>query len=767
MKLPNNLKILTFLMAIMGSFTLLMALLNLQFISADIIFFIFLIFLGSLFFWETTLHTRLYVIIWNIITIVFVIYLFYNFQARNLIVSAVYLSVFLMIYKCYNRKSNKDYLQIYIISFFQYVSCTGLTSGPFFFVSFVLYVFVAFCALSVFHMKRRLEEYSVARFFDKEGRKYLVAGGFMEPEDIKEVNVYRRQVLTGIVTGGFLSTIFMVAVLIIIFAVFLFFILPRPLESGAPSFLAILGQEIGDEKITGISDSMDLSEGGQIIEDDTLVMKIKPLNPRTGLDPVLWRAGAFDYFDGKNWRNKAVGSITWQIQSSNIFEPVAIRSGEAGSSYEQLIENPELTGYQIFVELPSIVKIFSANTPFIAITGIKGIISEEPNQTYSIRFSSRGYDKYSYLVFSKWKIPHEQELRLLTGYDRHFLRPRNSFLQLPESIPGIDDILNQIDIGKYENIYDKVKAIEKYLTSNLTYTMNIKRTPGIDSPVEDFLLHTKSGHCELFATALAVLCRRAGIACRVAYGYKTDEWNEYGQFYQVRQRDAHAWVEVFFPNVGEWVYFDPSPTTIMGNESLGFFKGIIRKFFLFIEALKSKWYDSVVFYDLTKQKEFAMRIIEKIIFIGLHIKKWIEATGSFAYSIWRWVSDNVVIGSIAIISLMSAIVAAMLLLRKKIITHNQFKRSYKKKIRFRHHQVRFYENMLKILMGVNIVKPHNITPMEFAENIMMSQSELHGVMPLTKYYYMVRFGGKELNSSEIIEIKNILQNLRKAVFLKR
>ena len=637
---------------------------------------------------------------------------------------------------------------MYLVSFFQFISCTGVTSSPFFFVTFTIFLFISFWTLSVFHLKRRLEEYSVARFFDKDGRRYLVAGGLMKPEDIREVNIYRKQVLTGIITPGFLATTFLVGILILISAIFLFFVMPRPSEAGTPSFLAILGQEFGDERITGISDQMDLSGSGQIIEDDTLVMKVKPQTITGVPDTILLRAGALDDFDGKNWRNTGGDIMITKLLTNEEF-PV-------GSN---------LAKYKIFVEMPEIGKLFSVFFPPIAVEGIAGrIIHDQGNQTYQYR----AYDRYSYSVLSRKKLPEEEQLRSLRSYEAFFITRQRKYFRIREIPASVDDILVQIDIGKYENVYDKVKAIEKYLEANLTYTMNIMRTPGVDSPVEDFLFHTKSGHCELFATALAVLCRRAGIPSRIAYGYKVDEWNEYGQFYQVRQRDAHAWVEVFFPNVGEWVYFDPSPILAARDENPGFFKGIAQNLSRFIEAMKSKWYDSVVFYDLEKQKDFAMRIVEKAAVIAIQIKEWVGGIGTFAYIIWRWLSDSVVIGSIAIISIAAAITAAILLLRKKQVVHSRFKRSYQKGIlRTHYREVRFYEKMLKILMGINIIKPENITPLEFAAQVESTEQAFGGIVDLTKYYYMVRFGDTKLQTSEINQIRNTLQRFRKAAFLKR
>ncbi|WP_347244046.1 transglutaminaseTgpA domain-containing protein [Thermogutta sp.] len=105
----------------------------------------------------------------------------------------------------------------------------------------------------------------------------------------------------------------------------------------------------------------------------------------------------------------------------------------------------------------------------------------------------------------------------------------------------------------------------------------VARDPQLD-PVVDFLTETRKGHCEYFATALALLLRCRGIPTRIVIGYKTEEFNTLGGFYQARQRDAHAWVEAYLspdklspellggkpPEVwkyGAWLRLDPTPST--------------------------------------------------------------------------------------------------------------------------------------------------------------------------------------------------------------
>jgi Transglutaminase-like superfamily/Domain of unknown function (DUF4129) len=77
--------------------------------------------------------------------------------------------------------------------------------------------------------------------------------------------------------------------------------------------------------------------------------------------------------------------------------------------------------------------------------------------------------------------------------------------------------------------------------------------------VEYFLFEQQRGYCEQFSSSLAVMARSQGIPARVATGYAPGEYNPFTGLYDVRASDAHAWVEVYFPQYG-WTTFDPTPS---------------------------------------------------------------------------------------------------------------------------------------------------------------------------------------------------------------
>jgi transglutaminase-like putative cysteine protease len=119
--------------------------------------------------------------------------------------------------------------------------------------------------------------------------------------------------------------------------------------------------------------------------------------------------------------------------------------------------------------------------------------------------------------------------------------------------------------------YGKVKDIERYLKDNYLYSLR----PGIaedGNQLHHFLFESRKGYCSYFAFAMALMCRSLGIPARVAVGFYVDPAMEVLNFYEVRAFQAHAWVEVYFGDLG-WIQFDPTSEILAPGEQFSFFMG--------------------------------------------------------------------------------------------------------------------------------------------------------------------------------------------------
>src|SRR5262249_6923729 len=166
------------------------------------------------------------------------------------------------------------------------------------------------------------------------------------------------------------------------------------------------------------------------------------------------------------------------------------------------------------------------------------------------------------------------------------------YLRLPAVDPRVAQLAADVTAAGKNN-YDRASALENYLRTRYGYTLQLPRTQPRD-PIANFLFERKQGHCEYFASAMAVMLRTLDIPSRVVNGFRTDEFNDLTGNYVVRAKDAHAWVEAYFPGYG-WQTFDPTPS---GNGGTPQGWGRVA---LYLDAMASFWRDWIVSYDASHQ----------------------------------------------------------------------------------------------------------------------------------------------------------------------
>lgn len=134
---------------------------------------------------------------------------------------------------------------------------------------------------------------------------------------------------------------------------------------------------------------------------------------------------------------------------------------------------------------------------------------------------------------------------------------RERYLQLPDTISERTfQLANEIAAGE-ETPYDIAAAVTNYLRDNIEYAETVPALPTDKDLVDWFLFEIKQGFCNYYASAEVVLLRSLGIPARLAVGYAQGEKLADSETYIVRQKDAHAWPEVYFPGIG-WVEFEPT-----------------------------------------------------------------------------------------------------------------------------------------------------------------------------------------------------------------
>jgi len=143
------------------------------------------------------------------------------------------------------------------------------------------------------------------------------------------------------------------------------------------------------------------------------------------------------------------------------------------------------------------------------------------------------------------------------------------------------------------------RRIAAMLRSNYQYTLDLSDSDPSQDGVVDFLFHMKKGHCEYFASSMAVMCAMVKVPCRVAIGYVLREYDGEAKEYIVRAKNAHAWCEVYSPQTG-WLPIDPTAAGITSEHAEGGFWSSVGDFF---RGMTGWWDRGVVSYSYRDQRE--------------------------------------------------------------------------------------------------------------------------------------------------------------------
>ena len=163
-----------------------------------------------------------------------------------------------------------------------------------------------------------------------------------------------------------------------------------------------------------------------------------------------------------------------------------------------------------------------------------------------------------YRVVSMVSVATEEQLRSDADVYPDWIASR--YLQLPDGIPQrVFDLAAEITTDA-DNPYDKATAIERYLRTHIAYNELIDPPPPGRDKVDYILFDLKEAYCDYYATSMIVMLRSLGIPARLAAGYargRLETLDNQERAFLVQNKDAHSWVEVFFPTYG-WIEFEPT-----------------------------------------------------------------------------------------------------------------------------------------------------------------------------------------------------------------
>jgi protein-glutamine gamma-glutamyltransferase len=648
---------------------------------------------------------------WNVATVVFFFYLVTEVVRGEAVITAgAHFLLFVLVNKLFNRRSSRDYLQAYVVSFLLMVVATTMNNSLSYAVCFVGYVLFTTWTLILFHLRREMEDNYLLKHSE---------GAQSEKVEVQRILNSRR-----IVGGSFLAGTSLVSFGIIVGAVLVFVLFPRI------GFGLFLSHKRGGVAMAGFSERVELGHHGVVRDNPTVVMRVVPAGGRRPGN-LRWRGSAFDHYDRGVWSHgpEMVGEPERVLPQEGLYiinnAPGLPRQPSARLVREQLLRQ------EIYLEPLDSTILFAADRPVAVELPRAGMFQPRRGPLAEIRASRMRTAGVHYVAYSHLLTPPPAVLRQAPPFADpalHHLLPRfESYLQLPRELPPrIVELARRITRDK-PTVFDKVIAVQDYLRGHYRYTLKLTHDPRLE-PVDEFLFVTRRGHCEYFASAMAILLRAIGIHSRSVNGFAAGEWNEFGKYIAVRQGDAHAWVEVLFSNVG-WVTFDPTPS---GQEPTAGATGAGAALRQLLDTLRMRWFRYVVEYDLRQQVSLLRRAQQALSAVSTR-DGWSTATRGAAM--------------VAGAALLAAI-AVWAWRRRGRITQRLRGREGSPTLLA---ASQLYARLLALLARAGHAKPPGATPQEFVEalaSIAPSASDVTSVTHelvarFTRCYYEVRYGGQE------------------------
>jgi transglutaminase-like putative cysteine protease len=647
--------------------------------------------------------------LWEVITVVFLVYAVLDlaFLAESFMAAMVHLLLFLLAYKLYNARTHRDLLDIFLLTFLMLVSAALLTTSFGFLLVFCLYMVLGVWGSILFHLRREAD----LAMPDRSGEALAAPG---------------------LVTPGFMCSSLSVAVASLILTLVIFFMIPRL----GRTFLPLRG-EFGALS-TGFSDRVELGVYGTIQNDPTIVMRVsfpEEVVAPERLPGLRWRGVAFDHFDGRTWELADATRAQVRRVRDGQYPVRAHAVGAPFLSYEVLLEP---IGTEVLFGLPRITAI-QGQLPGLAVDAGEGLsLPRAPNT------------RIRYLAVSQPERVREGSLRRPVRPADYPPRIREVYLQLPAVSPRVRALAQELAAGA-RTPFEIARRVEAHLSENLQYSLDLGR-PTDPDPLEDFLFERKTGNCEYFAAAMAVLLRAAAVPARVVNGFQRGEWNDVGRYFAVRQRDAHSWVEAYVPGAG-WLTFDPSPRAAFDAHAFSV-SGRISQYF---DALRMRWSRYVVDYNVGDQALVAVEFRrQSAVFRGRLSILWETWTLRIRRSLrtaWR----NHGYAALGVVTLVLVVLVVFRRTRPGEIAAAWLLRA-----RLRRTPVAFYDRMLRLLARRGRRRPPAATPREFVASLADRPQVREPAAELTTLYEQVRFGGQLLTPAEGKRAALLLRQLEAA-----
>lgn len=503
---------------------------------------------------------------------IFVAFADYFFVSRSFLTATVHLVLFLMVVRLFSLQRPRDHYMLAVLSFLMVLGAAVLTVDSIFLFAFAGFLLVAVITFVLMEMRHSLAE------------------AHARAHEPRMASPYGRMAYVLLATAPLLVLMIMAGSFLI------FFLLPRVSSRYLSAYTST------NDLSTGFTDRVQLGRIGQIQQSSAVVMHIEIQNDLQGAYDLKWRGVALNRFDGKMW--------------SNAFAVSVLRPGPDGSyrlappidKVASLAVPGRKIRYRVLMEPLGTNVFFLAERPQTLRGNYRQLNTDTGGAVYNL---DTDHPINRYEAESEPVEPDEEELRLAPNTVPGGM---DEYLRLPPLDIRISNLAQEITASAPSN-YEKAAALEHYLRTRFGYTLDLpKHVP--EDPLANFLFERKTGHCEYFASSMAVMLRSLGIPSRMITGFRTGEFNDLTGQYVVRASNAHSWVEAYFPGTG-WISFDPTPAASLPTRS-GW-----SRFQLYADAAASFWREWIINYDAEHQRSLGHDTASNSRHLVDEVRRWV------------------------------------------------------------------------------------------------------------------------------------------------
>ncbi len=685
----------------------------------------------------------------------------------DLLLAMSHFTLWLQVLLLFSRKSNREYASMLTLSVMTMVSASVLSVSIVYGLLLVLYCGLALLTLLLFHMKVSADTvYDQTRAAADDPSRVPAPDAVAGPR-------YRLH---------FRLTAVAVALLCAAVATASFVLLPRAPERSLAELARVHGQSAPQQ--AGFSDRIDLRAGQPRRTGGQPVLHVKVTRDGQAIGPGrVWRlrGAVLDEYQRRTntWtRSSRVAQLDQYRELSG--GTITFSSpGDQAALYRAQITHRQGGGQAIFTGLPPVW----LDAPYVG--GLRfnpydhqlAASGRRDARQYEVAWAADPPPHLFEDLARRWRIgslPEHERMHPLDRFEPEryargwYVQPERvaaharrilaeqGLSRQPEDDPGADDLLI-------------ARALADHMRRAYTYSLDAPRPAPDQEPLLAFLFDHRQGHCELFASGLAAMTRALGMRARVVTGYLVQHYNHVGDYYVVRQSDAHAWVEIDAGPERGWVTVDPTPEADAGGgaSSRRSWLAGLRELY---EHIEYAWLSSVVTFDQRSRDAMLTRVGQSLGGdsddddaggAAAMIQRTREMAG-------RWAPDlaSVFLTGLVFIGLGLALltIARLLVVRRRRLAALQLTALPRTRRRGLARRLGFYLTMLDMLERHGHKRPPWQSPASFAEQLAQAHPlRLDPVVALTEHFYEIRFGHRELTPARRRRIGVHLKQLERSL----